>query len=139
MFQFDMGGMRGGPQRFEEQYHCMSFAMSGKQLVEESDKILLPASALETLARLNVEYPMLFEISADGAVGGLKTHCGVLEFSADESTLKLRYVAALSIIANFANDIDPTLIPDDEKVDLSICKMIMDGHIEIEELSDSIH
>jgi len=63
----------------------------------------------------------------------------VLEFSADESTLKMRYVAALSIIANFANDIDPTLIPDDEKVDLSICKMIMDGHIEIEELSDSIH
>jgi|TARA_B100001094_G_scaffold181226_1_gene175623 hypothetical protein len=68
-----------------------------------------------------------------------KDYEDVLEFSADESTLKLRYVAALSIIANFANDIDPTLIPDDEKVDLSICKMIMDGHIEIEELSDSIH
>tara|TARA_R110002020_G_scaffold272735_2_gene487816 strand:- start:449 stop:688 length:240 start_codon:yes stop_codon:yes gene_type:complete len=68
-----------------------------------------------------------------------KDYEDVLEFSADESTLKLRYVAALSIIANFANDIDPTLLPDDEKVDLSICKMIMDGHIEIEELSDSIH
>ena len=68
-----------------------------------------------------------------------KDYEDVLEFSADESTLKLRYVAALSIIANFANDIDPTLIPDDEKVDLSICKMIMDGHIEIEELSESIH
>jgi len=68
-----------------------------------------------------------------------KDYEDVLEFSADESTLKMRYVAALSIIANFANDIDPTLIPDDEKVDLSICKMIMDGHIEIEELSDSIH
>jgi len=68
-----------------------------------------------------------------------KDYEDVLEFSADESTLKLRYVAALSIIANFANHIDPTLIPDDEKVDLSICKMIMDGHIEIEELSDSIH
>ena len=68
-----------------------------------------------------------------------KDYEDVLQFSADESTLKLRYVAALSIIANFANDIDPTLIPDDEKVDLSICKMIMDGHIEIEELSDSIH
>ena len=68
-----------------------------------------------------------------------KDYEDVLDFSADESTLKLRYVAALSIIANFANDIDPTLIPDDEKVDLSICKMIMDGHIEIEELSDSIH
>ena len=37
-----------------------------------------------------------------------KDYEDVLEFSADESTLKLRYVAALSIIANFANDIDPT-------------------------------
>ncbi len=68
-----------------------------------------------------------------------KDYEDVLEFSADPTTLKIRYVAALSIIANFANDIDPTLIPDDEKVDLSICKMIMDGHIEIEELSDSVH
>ena len=68
-----------------------------------------------------------------------KDYEDVLEFSADPTTLKIRYVAALSIIANFANDIDPTLLPDDEKVDLSICKMIMDGHIEIEELSDSIH
>ena len=68
-----------------------------------------------------------------------KDYEDVLQFSADESTLKMRYVAALSIIANFANDIDSTLIPDDEKVDLSICKMIMDGHIEIEELSDSVH
>jgi len=63
----------------------------------------------------------------------------VLEFSADESTLKLRYLAALSIIANLANDVDPSLIPDDEKVDLSICKMLMDGHIEIEEINTSIH
>jgi len=68
-----------------------------------------------------------------------KDYQDVLEFSADPTTLKMRYVAALSIIANFANDIDPTLVPDDEKVDLSICKMIMDGHIEIEELSDSVH
>ena len=68
-----------------------------------------------------------------------KDYEDVLEFSADPTTLKIRYVAALSIIANFANDIDPTLIPDDEKVDLSICKMIMDGVIEIEDLSDSVH
>jgi hypothetical protein len=68
-----------------------------------------------------------------------KDYEDVLEFSADPTTLKMRYVAALSIIANFANDIDPTLVPDDAKVDLSICKMIMDGHIEIEELSDSVH
>jgi hypothetical protein len=48
-------------------------------------------------------------------------------------------VAALSIIANLANDLDPQLLPNDENVDLSICKMIMDGAIEIESLSDSIH
>ena len=63
----------------------------------------------------------------------------VLAFSADKSTLPMRYVAALSIIANFANDIDPTLVPDDSKVDLSICKMIMDGVIEIEDIGDSVH
>ena len=68
-----------------------------------------------------------------------KDYEDVLEFSADPTTLKIRYVAALSIIANFANDIDPNLIPDDEKVDLSICKMIMDGVIEIEDIGDSVH
>ena len=68
-----------------------------------------------------------------------KDYEDVLEFSADPTTLKMRYVAALSIIANFANDIDPNLIPDDEKVDLSICKMIMDGVIEIEDIGESVH
>ena len=41
--------------------------------------------------------------------------------------------------SNLANDLDPKLLPNDENVDLSICKMIMDGAIEIESLSDSIH
>ena len=63
----------------------------------------------------------------------------VWEFSQDTSNIKLRYVAALSIIANLANDLDPQLLPNDENVDLSICKMIMDGAIEIESLSNSIH
>jgi len=63
----------------------------------------------------------------------------VWEFAQDTSNIKLRYVAALSIIANLANDLDPKLLPNDENVDLSICKMIMDGSIEIESLSDSIH
>ena len=63
----------------------------------------------------------------------------VWEFAQDTSNIRLRYVAALSIIANLANDLDPQLLPNDENVDLSICKMIMDGKIEIESLSDSIH
>ena len=50
--------------------------------MDEGDKILLPPSALEMLARMNVEYPMLFELRNDAIEK--KTHCGVMEFSAEE-------------------------------------------------------
>eukprot|EP01038_Epipyxis_sp_PR26KG_P005696 gene5696-7862_t len=66
---------------FESQYNCSSTAMAGRD-VDEGDKIFLPPSALDRLARMNVEYPMLFEVSNN--IIGKKTHCGVLEFSADE-------------------------------------------------------
>jgi hypothetical protein len=68
-----------------------------------------------------------------------KDYNDVVEYSQDESNIALRYIAACSIIANLANDLDPDLLPDDENVDLSICKMLMDGAIEIESLSKSIH
>lgn len=68
-----------------------------------------------------------------------KDYDDVVEYSQDESTIALRYIAACSIIANLANDLDPDLLPNDENVDLSICKMLMDGAIEIEPLSKSIH
>eukprot|EP01032_Pedospumella_encystans_P024320 gene24320-27512_t len=55
--------------------------MAGKDM-DEGDKIYLPPSALDRLARMNVEYPMLFEITNNSI--GKKTHCGVLEFSAEE-------------------------------------------------------
>jgi len=67
--------------RFEAQYNCTSTAMAGKD-VDEGDKIFLPPSALDRLARMNVEYPMLFEVINNRI--GKKTHCGVLEFSAEE-------------------------------------------------------
>ena len=66
---------------FESQYHCSSTAMAGRD-VDEGDKIFLPPSALDRLARMNVEYPMLFQITSN--FSGKKTHCGVLEFSAEE-------------------------------------------------------
>lgn len=69
------------PTQFESQYHCSSTAMAGKD-VDEGDKIFLPPSALDKLARMNVEYPMLFEIRSDRI--DKKSHCGVLEFSAEE-------------------------------------------------------
>lgn len=70
---------------------------------------------------------------------GQQEYEDVWEFAQDKSNISLRYIAALSIIANLVNDLDQQLLPNDENVDLSICKMIMDGAIEIETLSDSIH
>jgi len=69
------------PAFFESQYCCSSTAMAGKD-VDDGDKIFLPPSALDKLARMNVEYPMLFEVQSPQIEK--KTHCGVLEFSAEE-------------------------------------------------------
>jgi len=44
--------------------------------------VILPTSALHELARLRIQYPMTFMIS--NSQMGLKTYCGVLEFSAEE-------------------------------------------------------
>lgn len=43
---------------------------------------MLPTSAFEQLARLQIEYPMLFELK--NGTSGKRTHCGVLEFTAPE-------------------------------------------------------
>lgn len=82
---FGGGGMGGGfgSRRFEEQYHCYSVAVRDKAHLEKGDKILLPPSAFDTLARLQVDYPMLFRLNAES---GQTTHCGVMEFTAEEGT-----------------------------------------------------
>lgn len=75
---------RAMPSRFEEQYHCYSVAYADKAHLEGGDKILLPPSAFDTLARLQVDYPMLFRLSSSQK--GTMTHSGVLEFTAEEGT-----------------------------------------------------
>lgn len=54
--------------------------------VQKGDKILLPPSAFDMLARLQVDYPMLFRLTAhSNSTGDNKsTHSGVLEFTAEE-------------------------------------------------------
>lgn len=44
--------------------------------------VILPTSALNELSRLRISYPMTFMIS--NSEMGLKSYCGVLEFSAEE-------------------------------------------------------
>eukprot|EP00980_Cylindrotheca_fusiformis_P030596 scaffold25085_cov215-Cylindrotheca_fusiformis.AAC.1 len=51
---------------------------------QKGDKILLPPSAFDTLARLQVDYPMLFKLTSD--TENRTTHSGVLEFTAEEGT-----------------------------------------------------
>jgi ubiquitin fusion degradation protein 1 len=48
-----------------------------------SDKIILPISAFEELIKIEIEYPMLFQLTFNNKT----THCGVLEFTAPEGSV----------------------------------------------------
>jgi len=53
--------------------------------------------------------------------------------------LEKRYVIACSIISSLMLEKLPELIGADDSVDLSICKLLMDGVVEIEPFNRSIH
>ena len=80
-----------------------------RESLEQGGKIILPPSALDQLTRLNIVYPMLFKLtnasvsqhmssilcheSRDqfGFQSSRTTHCGVLEFVADEGKVYIPY------------------------------------------------
>jgi ubiquitin fusion degradation protein 1 len=74
---------------FESQYQAFSMAIMDKGHLDEGDKILLPPSALNVLSRMEVDFPMLFEVKND--ILGRKTHCGVSEFIAEEGKCHLPF------------------------------------------------
>eukprot|EP01135_Chromosphaera_perkinsii_P007191 Nk52_evm5s744 gene=Nk52_evmTU5s744 len=93
MFQnFGIAG-EFGHGSFKEQYRCFSVAMlpgaRDRDDVNRGGKIIMPPSALDKLARLNIQYPMMFEISNPSAQR--TSHCGVLEFIAEEGKVHLPY------------------------------------------------
>lgn len=49
----------------------------------------MPPSALDRLASLHIDYPMLFELQ--NASTERVSHCGVLEFIAEEGTMYMPY------------------------------------------------
>ncbi len=51
--------------------------------------VFLPPSVLEELLVLDVEFPMLFKLT--GLQEDRSTHCGVLEFTADEGVVYIPY------------------------------------------------
>ncbi|KAK8488802.1 hypothetical protein V6N13_000963 [Hibiscus sabdariffa] len=81
--------MDRGNSTFEQHYRCYSVSFIDKAHLEKGDKVIMPASALHRLAYLHVEYPMLFELT--NAPAGRVSHCGVLEFVADEGTIYIPY------------------------------------------------
>ena len=74
---------------YETVLHCRPVAFIGRENLEDGNKILLPTSALEVLARKRVQYPMMFEIS--NVNGTRKSHCGVMEFSSEEGVAYLPF------------------------------------------------
>ena len=62
----------------------------------------------------------------------------LVEFSRDQENLKERYVVACQIISNLTAELDPD-VGDDESVDLTICKLLMDGLVEVESMSRILH
>jgi len=70
--------------------------------VDVGNKVLLPASALEELSRMNIQYPMAFSIEKVSSRGPKKkSHCSVLEFTAEEGVVYL----PLSMIHNLGLDV----------------------------------
>ncbi|EDW70879.1 ubiquitin fusion degradation protein 1 homolog [Drosophila novamexicana] len=94
MFHFSGFNMMfpDGGRSFQATYKCFSVSMlpgNERSDVEKGGKIIMPPSALDTLTRLNVEYPMLFKLT--NKKKSRSSHAGVLEFVADEGKCYLPY------------------------------------------------
>lgn len=85
-----MFGRFGAPRGFTASYRVYPVSFIDRPQVELGDKAIMPPSALERLTRMQIdEFPMTFEV--ENAKCGRKTHCGVLEFVADEGVVYLPY------------------------------------------------
>ncbi|KAK9364620.1 ubiquitin fusion degradation protein UFD1-domain-containing protein [Lipomyces kononenkoae] len=91
-----MGGGRSGfgayntQQKFSEYFRCYPVVMmpgAERENLNYGGKIILPPSALNKLTRLNISYPMLFELKNEELE--LISHAGVLEFIAEEGRVYL--------------------------------------------------
>ncbi|KAK1296658.1 hypothetical protein QJS10_CPB15g00575 [Acorus calamus] len=83
------GGFHYPGTNFEQTYRCYPASFIDKPQLESGDKIIMPPSALDRLASLHIEYPMLFELR--NAAAERTSHCGVLEFIAEEGMIYMPY------------------------------------------------
>lgn len=78
---------RGGKSEYPSISMCHLFIFY--PLFNITISVIMPPSALDTLTRLNINYPMLFKLSNKRS--NRQTHCGVLEFIADEEKIYIPY------------------------------------------------
>eukprot|EP01084_Bolivina_argentea_P090165 162515_1 len=83
-------------QTFQYKYAAYSASIywnnKNNHRLESTDKIVLPPSALSKLTRINIlggKNPILFEIANNSDILPKKTHCSVIEFTAEEGTAYL--------------------------------------------------
>lgn len=76
---------RGGKSKIILLFYCLIQIF----LINIFISVIMPPSALDTLTRLNINYPMLFKLS--NKTNNRQTHCGVLEFIADEEKIYIPY------------------------------------------------
>lgn len=72
---------------FNQTYVSCPISYIEKPHLEDGNRIIMPASALDRLASLQIEYPMIFSIQNPSS--GKVSHCGVLEFGAPEGLVYL--------------------------------------------------
>ena len=89
--RFGGGGDEGyGRSIFQASYRAYPVSFIDRPQLELGDKVILPPSALDRITRAQIDdFPMAFE--ATNAKEGKSTHCGVLEFVADEGVVYLPY------------------------------------------------
>jgi len=74
---------------FSFELKCYPVSFIEKYELENGDKIILPPSILESLMAEEIEWPLMFQMKND--TSGRVSHCGVLEFIADEGCAYLPY------------------------------------------------
>ncbi|CAD6239608.1 unnamed protein product [Miscanthus lutarioriparius] len=88
-------------QTFVQYYRCLPLSLLKKENADEDgNRVIMPLSALDRLARLNIQYPMLFQIKNPSTER--VTHCGVLEFVSDEGFIHMPswLMAHLGVLEN---------------------------------------
>eukprot|EP00924_Labyrinthula_sp_SR-Ha-C_P005103 snap_masked-scaffold_1-processed-gene-21.20-mRNA-1 protein AED:0.02 eAED:0.03 QI:0/-1/0/1/-1/1/1/0/325 len=96
------------PTTFERQYRCYPTSyLEKKDGQENGDKIILPGSAMEQLAQMEVTYPLQFKLTNKYSQPEVSTHCGVLEFTAAEGKAYLPYWVIQNLQLSPQNPDDP--------------------------------